>query len=1007
MLPVKLKMQAFASYAHAVEINFEKLNSLFLIHGATGSGKTAILDAIMYALYGKSSGDGRSTFRCALPAAESLPTEVEFTFRSGGRLYKFTRTIRITPRSKKEESKQDCFVFEEAEGQFRAIFENPTATKVNEEAVRITGLDADQFRQVVILPQGQFERLLTSKSEDKEKTLSTLFAADKYTAVSAKLSEKANAVKKEIEQEDIALKAVLAAENVTALSELQQEIEKREAEKAKLAPLVREAEKGLSASREKLTAAEVLAEKFTSAESTEKQLSDLDKLAERISFVKSALAQNTEAGKLRPEFAETITAAEALQSRKNQLISARNSAEAAEKAFTAASEKGKTVAVSEKLCKDKSSEMAVLSGLAAVYDKIEAAESRRSKLARELADSEKNCMMLTMAEKNTTAEIEKLSAEQAEIQDKYALALPALLSRKKALEEGAAAEKKLITYRNALEEIEHDVARLKNEAAVLEEKKSHAEKNYDSLYAVFIANTAAELSSSLKDGMPCPVCGSTSHPCPAQLSGGTVTSEDVKNAKQAFEKAFGELAEKQNELNKQESRIPDAHNYIAEMVKIIKDCGYSADELKRVSGEAELAQKKNELLPQLRQRNAQLSAQQLNLKAKSEEAAQRRIQLQSEASASNAEAETLRNQLDKRFPDAVSYKTGVTRLRAEIEALEKEISAFDEAMKNAERRKIEASAALAQAEEELFAAQKNCDNANKTFSLRLSQAGFPNIEEYRKALLPDSTAAEYAAEAERYDLDRHALTERLSQLKSELEGKEKPALDLIRGETEKLQAEFAQLSAGLSVAAQQAERLKKLHSDCSARFAETEKRREKYDKLSAYAKFMVGSAGVSFTRYILGIILGLVVEEANSILSGVHGGRFRLCIKSDVTDMRSKQGLDLEVETLTAEGSAKYGVKDLSGGEKFLISLALSLGLSAVAQSRSGGIKIDAMFIDEGFGSLDTGLLREAVGILCGLTSERSTIGIISHVSELKSVIPCGISVAKDKDGCSKILSTV
>ncbi len=1007
MLPVKLKMQAFASYAHAVEINFEKLNSLFLIHGATGSGKTAILDAMMYALYGKSSGDGRSTFRCALPAAKELPTEVEFTFRSGGRLYKFTRTIRITPRSKKEESKQDCFVFEESEGQFRAIFENPTATKVNEEAVRITGLDADQFRQVVILPQGQFERLLTSKSEDKEKTLSTLFAADKYTTVSAKLSEKSNAVKKEIEQEDIALKAVLAAENATTISELQKEIEKHENEKTRLAPLVKEAEKSLSASREKLTAAEILAGKFTSAEDTEKRIAALDKLSERVAFVKSALAKNAEAGKLRPEYAETIAAAESLQSRKNQLASAVNAAEAAERNFAAAAEKGRAVAVNEKVCKEKLSEMAVLSGLSDVYDKIDAAESRRSKVARELADAEKNCMMLSMAEKNTAAEMEKLSAEQTEIQDKYALALPDLLSRKKSLEEGAAAEKKLITYTTALEDIERTVARLKKEAAVLNEKKSTAEKNYDSLYARFIANTAAELSSSLKDGMPCPVCGSTSHPCPAQISGGTVTSEDVKNAKQAFEKAYETLASKHNELNKQESRIPDAHNYIAEMKKTMEDCGYSADELKKISSETETAQKKNSLLPQLRQRISELSAQQLDLKNKIEEAAQRKIQLQSEASAANAETETLRSQLDKRFPDAVSYKAGVAKLKTEIETLEKEKSTFDEAMKIAERRKIEAAAALSQAEEEVLAAQKNSDNANKSFSLRLSQAGFPSVEEYRKALLPDSTAAEYAAEAERYDLDRHALTEQLAQLKAELDGKEKPAIDLIRGETEKQQSEFARFSTELSLATQQAERLKKLCTDCSARFAETEKRREKYDKLSAFAKFMVGSTGVSFTRYILGIILGLVVDEANTILSGVHGGRFRLCIKSDITDMRSKQGLDLEVETLTAEGSAKYGVKDLSGGEKFLISLALSLGLSAVAQSRSGGIKIDAMFIDEGFGSLDTGLLREAVGILCGLTSERSTIGIISHVSELKSVIPCGISVAKDKDGCSEILSPV
>lgn len=1006
MLPVRLKMQAFASYADAVEIDFEKLNSLFLIHGATGSGKTAILDAMMYALYGRSSGDSRSTFRCALPAAENLPTEVEFTFRSGGRLYKFTRTIRITPRSKKEESKQDCFIYEEAEGQFRAIFENPTFTKVNDEAKRITGLDADQFRQVIILPQGQFERLLTSKSEDKENTLSTLFAADKYSKISAKLAEKANAMKNEIEHSDTALKAVLAAENADSIDGLIQEAEKLEEEKGTLAPTAEAAKKKLSATREKLTAAEVLAEKFSSAEEAEKQLSELDKCAERIVFVKAALVRNAEAGKLRPEYAEMITAAESLNSRKIQLAAAKKSAEEAVSSYTAIAEKGKAVAEGEKIYKAKLSELAVLTGLADVYDKITAAESRRSRLARELSDAEKSCLLIAEADKKASVDIEKLEAEQTEIRDRYAAALPDLLSRKKALENGAEAEKKLLVYRRALEDIRNDIARLKKEAALLDKSKSEAEKNYDKLYSDFIANTAAELSSSLKEGVPCPVCGSISHPCPAKNSGNAVTAEAVKSAKLTFESAYEAAAKKHNETAAQEARIPAAEEHIGNMLKIIEECGYSANELKRVAEEAEIAQKKNELLPQIRQRLSQLSAQREELKSKSEEAMQRRSRLQGELSAADAEAETLRNQLDKRFPDVSSYKAGVAQIKAETDKFEKEKSAFDETMKAAEIRKIETSAALMQAEEEILAAQKNSENAGKSFFAKLSQAGFPSDEEYKKALLPDSTAAEYAAEAERYDLTRHSLEERLAQLKKDLSGKEKPALDLLRHEAEEAQTEFADLSAKLSLAVQRSERLKKLIEDCSAQFAESEKRREEYDKLSAYAKFMVGSKGISFTRYILGIILGLVVEEANDILSGVHGGRFRLCVKTDLA-ANSKQGLDLEVENLTADGSAKYSVKDLSGGEKFLISLALSLGLSSVAQSRSGGIKIEAMFIDEGFGSLDTGLLREAVGILCGLTSERSTIGIISHVSELKSVIPCGISVAKDKDGCSKFLSTV
>lgn len=1001
MLPVKLKMQAFASYAEAVEIDFEKLNNLFLIHGDTGSGKTAILDAMMYALYGKSSGDGRSTFRCVLPVAKDLNTEVEFTFRSGGELYKFTRTI-----TKDDKKKQNCFIFDKTEGIFRALLSNPNATNVNDEAEKITGFEADQFRQVVILPQGQFEKLLTSSSKEKEDTFSTLFDSEKYTNISDNLYKRSKKMEKDIEKDEKALQAVLATVNAESISMLEKMTEEKESEMDTLFPQIEEAEKVMEKTRNRLTDAEVTAEKFRSMDEAVKKISELDMLSERISFIKAVLGRNAEAGRLRPEYAETIAAAESLNVRKNQLATAKNSVEAAGKNYAVVAEKGKAIAEGEKIYKTRLSEMAVLSGLSEVYDRIDAAEGKKSKISREIADVEKNCLLLASAFKNTGYEIEKLTSEQNEIQEKYALALPALLSRKSALEKGEEAEQNLLKYKKGLQKIEADIAALKNEAAVLENKKNTAEAEYEKLYTRFIVNTAAELSSSLKEGMPCPVCGSTEHPCPAQLSGDTVTSDDVKKAKQEYESACKALSDKINELNKQENRVPDAHKYIEEAAKIMEDCGYSADELKKVSEEAELAKEKNELLPQLRQKMSELLEHQNNLKNKSEDAVQRKMQLQSELSAANAEASALRNQLDKRYPDAVSYKAGLSALKDEIEKFEEEKTAFDEAMKTAEIRKIEASAALAQAEEEILAAQKNNENANRNFSFKISQAGFSSVEEYRKALLPDSTAAEYSNEAERYDLDRHALNERIGQLKTELEGKEKPDLELIKKEADDAQKNYSKKTTDYSIAKQRAEQLKKLNEDCSANFAETEKKREKYVKLASFADFMVGEKGISFTRYILGIILGLVVGEANSILAEVHGGKFRLCVKTELA-ANSKQGLDLEVETITDEGEAKYGVKDLSGGEKFLISLALSLGLSTVVQKRSGGIKIDAMFIDEGFGSLDTGLLREAVGILCGLTSDRNTIGIISHVSELKSIIPNGISVAKKNDGSSTILSTV
>ena len=1006
MLPMKLRMQAFASYVDAIEIDFEKLDKLFLIHGNTGSGKTAILDAMMFALYGDSSGDkGRSTFRCVLPMAKDLPTEVEFTFSTGGEIYKFTRSIFV--KDGKEESQHNCFIFDKTEGRFRALLDSPGKNSVTAEAIRITGLESTQFRQVVILPQGQFERLLTSNTIDKEKTFSVLFNAKKYTKISEKISDKAKNMKNDIKEDKDFLQALFSTEKVESISELEQAFVEKEKEIAELFPQVNEAEQRLVKIREKLTEGKVSAEKFRSLEDDMEKLSELDKISERIAFIKEALGKNEVAAKIRPEYAETIAAEETLGVRKNQLSLAKLAAEDAEKNFALISEKSKAIADGERIYKERLSEIAVLTGLSEVYDKIEIADIKISRLSRELADAEKSCMLITSAVEKNNSEIEKFTAEHTEIQEKYALVLPALLSRRAELEKGAEAEQNLLRYKKELKKIEENIIQLKKEESVLEQQKKTAEQNYDNLYTRYISNIIADLSSSLKDGMPCPVCGSTEHPCPAMVSDKTVTSEDVKIAKEAFETANNLLMEKIKELNKQENRVPNAHKFIEETVKIMDGYGYSADELKKVKDEVIFAQEKNEFLPQLKEKIAELTTQQNNLKNKSEEAVQRKMQLQNDLSAANAEATALRNQLDKRYPNTVSYKAGLSALKDENEKFEKEKMAFDEAIKNAERRKIETSATLSQAEEEILSAQKNSENAYRNFSLKLLQAGFSSIEEYQKALLADDTAAEYSKEAENYDLDRHALNERIVKLKAELDGKEKPDLELIKKESDDAQEDFSKKTTDYSVAKQRAKQLKKLINDCSACYAKIEKKSEKYDKLEKYANFMNSERGISFTRYILGIILELVVGEANSILANVHEGKFRLCVKSNEKDMRTKHGLELEVETITPDGNAKYGVKDLSGGEKFLISLALSLGLSAVVQSRAGGIKIDAMFIDEGFGSLDTGLLREAVGILCGLSSERNTIGIISHVSELKSIIPSGISVAKKNDGSSTILSTV
>lgn len=1000
MLPIKLKMQAFASYAEAAEIDFKKLDKLFLIHGETGAGKTAVLDAMMYALYGESSGGERTEMRCTLPAAEKLPTEVEFTFTIHDKLYTFTRSITVSPRSKKQEARQDCFYYDE-DGNRRAFFENPKQSSVRAKAEELTGLSAKQFRQVVILPQGKFEQLLISGSAEKETILSTLFGAEKYSRLSEKLSEKADAQRKELAAENAALKAMLAAENADTPEQLADERDRLKAEAELLSPKLAEEREQLKLLREKLTAAELLSEKFSELHAAEKRLEELDKRADKVEKARTLLQKHEKASEAKPEQAALTAAEKALAVRKESHAAAEKALHEAEKTFAEAVRKKDTVAAEEAENKSRTDELAVLESLAALYGKISSTEDALKSISAERADREKSHRITMSKLENTSAEIARLSELREKITREFSRALPGLAARKSALEQGAEAEKRLKKYTDALEKIKAKASSLEAEAERLGTEKAAAGSVYDRLYGEYLSNAAAELSSRLKENTPCPVCGSLSHPCPAARSENAVTAEDVKNARGEFERLAATLSDKLAEAAAEKARIPAAEEYIAAERKIIAETGYSASELKAVSAKHGEAMRRNDSLTDIDKSVAELSAFKASLEELNRTESDKLAEIKSSETRAEAELSSLKERLDPRFKDAASFSAQVTRLKTETESFARKRDLSRREFSEAEKRRIEAAAAFTQTEKELDGAEKNASGAEKAFLEKLSQLDI-TPPDYKNSLLDEERAAGLAAEIKQYDLDIHSVRERIRILNTELEGKSPPQLEELRSAASDAEASLSALTGKNVLTLEKLNRLQKLTEEYSARFSKLEARRESSDKLTAFAGFMRGDKGISFTRYVLSIMLSLVTTEANRILTDIHGGKFRLRVKSDLA-ANSKQGLDLEVENLTADYSVRYGVKNLSGGEQFLISLALSLGLSAVAGSRNGGVEIEAMFIDEGFGSLDPASLREAVSILCGLSLGRNTVGIISHVEELKNIIPCCVRVSKKPDGSSEI----
>ena len=1002
MKPLKLYFQAFASYVEGTEVDFEKLDSMFLIHGETGAGKTAILDAMMYALYGESSGEERDNFRCIHPKAAEVPTRVEFTFEIRGKKYKFTRSIELTPRSKNLKYKQDCFYFDENENQFRAFFENPNKEPVRQKAEELTGLSAEQFRKIIILPQGKFERQLISESKEKEEILSTLFAAGKYSRLSDKLYEQAEEERRRVDDEETALNAILAGENVGSVQELAEETEKLSKSLEELSPRLESAKQKRDCSQEELTAAQLLFKDFSDLAKAREQLAKSDSRSAEIEKINGILSLHEKALKIKPAHTALSEAEKRLNIRAAALDSAKAALDNAEREFAEASGNKEKNSSLEKTISEKTGQLTLLNEHAEDYEKIGSAEEKVTKLSGQYSDSEKICADIEASIEKIDKEFSEKTENRNRITAEYSRQLPSLRIRKAELERGAENAGNLLRYEQALKQIEEEIKKLSSEAEALRTKTDSAQKEYTRLHDLYITNTIAELSSQLIEGQPCPVCGSHSHPAPARSRGDAVTSEQVSAALDSFEKAKKELSDMETKIAGQEARIPAANEYISECRRVIKETAYTPEALAEISQKLAEAEKHDASLSELDKQINSLSAQKREAEEKLKKARKNSEELKEQKTKSEAELEALRKRILPECPDRASYTAKTSALKSELEALKGEMAAAEKRFRDAEIKKTRCGADFEQARNEHSEAAKSREEAKRAFAEKLAEQGYSDEKQYENSLLGEELAGRYSAEVKEYSMERHAVEEAVRNLSEKVSGKVQPDIEKLKAAAEEAKRLHDELSRQEAVDSEKLSRLKRLSEEYSKRYADYEAAREKSSKRLAFAKFMRGDKGLSFTRYVLSIMLNMVIVEANRILAEIHGGMFRLCIKSELAS-NSKQGLDLEVQNTSLSKDVKYGVKDLSGGEKFLISLALSLGLSQVVRSRSGGIQMDSLFIDEGFGSLDTSSLREAVGILCGLSAGRSTIGIISHVDELRNVIPCGVKITKSPENGSRL----
>lgn len=878
MRPIYLSFKAFGPYVSKQEIDFEQLekSGLYLICGQTGSGKTTILDAMSYALYGSSSGGARgdlSAMRCQL-ADDRNDTEVEYIFEADKKIYKFTRGVRLS--RKNFNTSQNVFV-KNSDGIFEPIFANPKIKDVEQKAKELIGLTYEQFRQVILLPQGQFEKLLTSKSEEKEAILVSLFNADKWQRAAQLVFEKAKAKKDALAEEFAGIEFVLKNNQCSDISQLEELYVNRCAELSDLKKDAETFEKNLKSERESFEEAKALAAKFDELEAVRREYKIL--ISEKVKQEEAAarIERCDAAFAVKPLYERKLEAEHSHSERTMQL------------AALTAEQKKKGEAL-----ENKKRVLSELESKAADIDRINKQIFAMEALIPIYEDGEKT---------ETLKQNKKLEYEQK--------------------------EKELARLRQAFESKQQRHGEAK-------ENLSLAIAEYTKAFNLYISSISATLAAKLTEGTPCPVCGSTHHPSPAEKSGTAVTVE-VKNQKEAIFKN-AEVAEK------------------------------------KAASEVEEASKLFE--------------------------------------GKKAEFEKIKSEYDKVCEQARIFEKNkiasidtCAQLREKTETFKKTVSTYELRKKTASSETERASEAFALAQSAVMTSESELEKSKsqlellvQKFNQSLKASAFTDEAEMKRLLLSAEEKQLLISSCEKYKNDLRSAADRTENLTLELKEKVKPEIGVLRQQLEVKEAMKTAQASSIAVAEM---KLKNLESD----FKSLEKRILKYQKdvITAdsdmqFARQIRGDMGMGIQRYMLAVMLSAVTGEANKLLAEVHGGRYRLHRTSATADSRTrKSGLELEVFDSTSGESRS--VVSLSGGEKFLAALSLSIGLASVVMAQSGGKKLGSMFIDEGFGSLDPSSVNDALAVLSHVKNAKGSVGIISHVDALKETISTRVEITKTSKG--------
>lgn len=1009
MKPLRLVLQAFGPYAARQELDFADLQGqdFFLIHGPTGAGKTSILDGISYALYGETSGglrearDMRSHF-----ADPALETRVRFEFQLGEHIYRVDRCPeQMVPKQRGGGQKKQTYTANLWE--LEAGEANPLATEkpsaIDARVVELMGFKASQFRQVVLLPQGRFQEFMLAGSAERQAILQVLFQTERYARITQTLGE-----------EEKTLKDTMRA----TLAESQQLLEQVGVGSVEDLPgLIKESERRETQLRQDQENATTAAADAAASLQEGLRASALVLEREAARAEREALEAKTQVMEVRRTELERARRAEAV------LPAARRLAEAKERTRDLREEEGRLVEIAE----------ASVGAFAAAEGRLvqaEGQEIRREELRRSIArlkELEPKLAALEEARREVRAsalERGRLDDEvsgnrhRAERADQDWNRLHTVMQDLR-IEIGHTDNREHLLYlvkkqRGQRDELERFWTQGRDAKEALDDaegtlwaakdERTAAQSALQTLLARRQDAQAAALARHLEAGSPCPVCGSLEHPLPAHSAADLPEEEAIHEAQDRFDLAEASLAQAQENVTQR--RI------VYEGLRARTDALLDAlGDLAQQPAEAFARQEAERRADLERSRAAatRLPSVELDVLAAEErkatadqtlEASQARQQeLHTRETEAKARVRFLEESLlsELRAPGALS--TRLEQAERGLAESEKELQAARDQRDGAQAEVQGAKARLEAHRERMRDGLAEIAACDRELDEAIAAGRFRDRSDFELAQRPAEEQDVLAQELERFASALQSAEDRLQRAETQAEGIAAPNLERLQGRVEEAQGRLSKVGEDLGKAQAELANFLRVRKTLEEKDREIAALDRRYRVLGRLAKAAKGEDGarISFERYVQATILDEVLVSASERLRKMSKQRYALRRALGSGDLRKAGGLDLEV-TDTHTGRAR-AVSTLSGGEGFLASLALALGLSDVVQRNAGGIRLDTVFIDEGFGSLDQESLDLALRTLEELKQGGRLVGLISHLEEVKARIPARLEVVPGPGG--------